>query len=216
MYADLSQLIHKDMLVWTNYPKPEMSDMKTFAKDGYFSDKVCMAIHIGTHVDVPIHFAPGKASVEQVPIGTFFGEAFVLDVPVSKADHQLNNDDFSSALKKLGNPSVKGSILLFATGWDRHLPDEELYLRSCPGFSKELANNLLSLGVKAVGLDTPSLDYYKSPDFGSHKILLGGGLVGFENLKGLSPLANKKVRFYGLPLYLKGASGSPIRALAEY
>lgn len=216
MYTDLSQLIHKDMLVWTNYPQPEHSTMKSFERDGYFSDKICMAIHVGTHVDVPIHFAPGKASVEQVPINTFFGDSLVLDVPVSKPDHELNNDDFKAAVQKLGNPSVKGSILLFATGWDRHLQNEELYLRSCPGFSAELANNLVSQGVKAVGLDTPSLDHYKSPDFGSHKILLGAGLVGFENLKGLAPLANKKVRFYGLPLYLKGASGSPIRALAEY
>lgn len=216
MYTDLSQLIHKDMLVWTNYPQPELTEMRSFEKDGYFSDKICMAIHVGTHVDVPIHFAPGKASVEQVPITTFFGDALVLDVPVSKLHYELNNDDFNAGMKKLGNPGVKGSILLFATGWDRHLPNDEVYLRSCPGFSKELANNLVSLGVKAVGLDTPSLDHYKSPDFGSHKILLGGGLVGFENLKGLAVLANKKVRFYGLPLYLKGASGSPIRALAEY
>lgn len=216
MYTDLSQLIHKDMLVWTNYPQPELTEMRSFEKDGYFSDKICMAIHVGTHVDVPIHFAPGKASVEQVPITTFFGDALVLDVPVSKLHYELNNDDFNAGMKKLGNPGVKGSILLFATGWDRHLPNDEMYLRSCPGFSKELANNLVSLGVKAVGLDTPSLDHYKSPDFGSHKILLGGGLVGFENLKGLAALANKKVRFYGLPLYLKGASGSPIRALAEY
>ncbi len=205
------------MLVWTDYPKPEHSAMRSFEKDGYYSDKICMALHIGTHVDVPVHFAPGKASVEQMPIETFFGDAFVLDVPVTKPDYELNNDDFSSALKKIGNPEVNGSILLFATGWDRHLHNnEEMYLKSCPGFSRELSSNLLSLGVKAVGLDTPSLDYYKSPDFASHKLLLSGGLVGFENLKGLASLANKKIRFYGLPLNLNGASGSPVRAVAEY
>jgi len=215
MYVDLSQLIHRDMLVWTNYPKPEFSEMKTFEKDGYFSDKMCIAIHIGTHVDVPIHYVEGTASVEQIPIEKFFGDALVLDVPITEPDHPINREDFANGLKRFGNPDVRGLTLLFATGWDRHLADEEMYLRSCPGFSKELADELVSLGVKAVGLDTPSLDIYKTTDSMGHRTLLKGGLVGFENLAGISRLAGRKIRFYGLPLRLKGASGSPVRAIAE-
>lgn len=215
MLVDLTQLVHKEMTVWTNYPKPEMTVMKTYEKDGCYSDKICVAIHVGTHVDVPIHFIEGTASVEEIPVGTFFGDALVLDVPVSSPDHKLNMEQFSAAIKRFGSPSVKGTTLLFATGWDRHLGNEEVYLRSCPGFSKELADHLVSLDIKAVGLDTPSLDYYKSPDYVGHKTLLGAGLVGYENLQGISKLAGKKIRFYGLPLKLKGASGSPVRAVAE-
>jgi kynurenine formamidase len=215
LYVDLSQLIHKDMLVWTNYPQPEFSDMKTFAKDGYFSDKMCIAIHVGTHVDVPIHYVEGTASVEQMPVDTFVGDAFVLDVPVMDPDHAINSEEFDRALKALGRPGLKGATLLFATGWDKHLPDKETYLRSCPGFSKELADHLVSLGVKAVGLDTPSLDIYKTTDSPAHRTLLKAGMVGYENLQGITRLVGKKIRFYGLPLKLKGASGSPIRAIAE-
>ena len=216
MYVDLTQLLHKDMIVWTNYPKPELSAMRTFEKEGYFSDKICVAIHTGTHVDVPIHFVPGAASVDQVPVGTFVGDALVLDVSVSSPDYQINTDDLAKALKEFGNVGVKNTTLLFATGWDQHLGNEEMYTRSCPGFSKELAEHLLSLDVKAVGLDTPSLDYYKSPDFAAHRTLLAAGMVGYENLQGISKLAGKKIRLYALPLKIKGASGSPVRAIAEF
>jgi len=216
MYLDLSQLIHKDMLVWTNNPKPELSVFKTFEKDGVLSDKLCVAIHTGTHVDVPIHFVPGTASVEQVPIETFIGDALVLDVPVSSPDYQLNKEDFTRAMKKFGNVSLKGMTLLFATGWDRHLANEEMYLRSCAGIGRELADHLVSLDVKAVGLDTPSLDYYKSPDYSTHRILLGAGMVGYENLLGITKLVDKKIKFYALPMKLKGATGSPVRAIAEF
>lgn len=203
------------MLVWTNYPKPEFSVMKTFEKDGVFSDKMCIAIHVGTHVDVPIHYVEGAASVEQMPVEKFVGDALVLDTPVAEPDHPLNVDDFNGGMRAFGNVDPRGMILLFATGWDRHIATEELYLRSCPGFSKELAERLVSLGVKAVGLDTPSLDIYKTRDSIGHRTLLGGGLVGFENLQGITRLTGRRVRFYGLPLNLRGASGSPIRAVAE-
>lgn len=215
MYVDLSQLIHREMVVWTDYPKPKFSDMKTFEKNGYFSDKMCIAIHVGTHVDVPIHYVEGTASVEQVPVERFYGDALVLDVPVTETNHPISLDEFKAAIRSNGNPEVKGSILLFATGWDRHLGDGELYIRNCPGFSKELADHIVSLGVKAVGMDAPSLDIYKTPDSAGHKTLLGAGLVGFENLLGVTRLVGKRIRFYGLPLKLKGASGSPVRAIAE-
>jgi len=215
LYVDLSQLIHRDMLVWTDYPKPEFSDMKTFGKDGYFSDKMCIAIHVGTHVDVPIHYVDGRASVEQVPVDRFFGDAVVLGVPVTEPDHPINIDEFDEAVRSLGRPELKGSILLFATGWERHVTNADVYVRQCPGFSKELADHLVSLDVKAVGLDAPSLDIYKTPDSAGHKTLLGAGLVGFENLQGITSLVGRRVRFYGFPLRLKGASGSPVRAVAE-
>jgi kynurenine formamidase len=215
LYVDLTQLVHREMIVWTNYPKPDMTVMKTYEKDGCFSDKICVAIHVGTHVDVPIHFIEGAASVEEMPVETFIGDAWVLDVPVLNPDHALDMDDFAPAAKRLGSPDLKGTTLLFSTGWDRHLGNEEMYLRSCPGFSKELADHLVSLDIKAVGLDTPSLDCYKTPDYQGHKTLLGAGLVGYENLQGVSKISGRKVRFYALPLKLKGGSGSPIRAVAE-
>jgi kynurenine formamidase len=215
LYIDLTQLVHKDMIVWTGYPKPEVTPIASFEKDGYSSERVCIAMHTGTHVDAPAHFAPGKASIDEVEVGTFMGDAFVLDTPAPNPDYQVNRDDFDHAVRVFGGVDLRGATLLFATGWDRHLGDEEMYLRRCPGISKELADHLVTLGVKAVGLDTPSLDHYKSPDFATHKTLLPAGMVGFENLTGIARIAGRKIKFYALPIKLKGGSGSPIRAVAE-
>ncbi len=215
MFFDLTQLMHKDMIVWTGYPKPEVTPIATYEKDGYSSERVCVAMHTGTHVDAPSHFGPGKATVDELAVGTFIGDAMVLGTTAPTPDYQINKDDFAKALRAFDNPDLSGATLLFATEWDRHLGNEEMYLRRCPGISKELADHLLSLNVKAVGLDTPSLDHYRSPDFVTHKTLLPAGVVGYENLLGIAQLRGKKVKFYALPLKVKGASGSPIRAVAE-
>jgi kynurenine formamidase len=38
--------------------------------------------------------------------------------------------------------------------------------------------------------------------------------LNIENLGDLSPVAGKRFRFIGLPLRIRGGSGSPIRAVA--
>jgi len=51
-----------------------------------------MLEHYGTHLDAPIHFPPGKTTVDQIPAKQFFGPAVVLDVSAEAgkdADYQM-------------------------------------------------------------------------------------------------------------------------------
>ena len=47
-----------------------------------------------------------------------------------------------------------------------------------------------------------------------HLILLGKGILIMEHLAHLETLPAARFQFIGLPLKLKGATGSPIRAVA--
>ena len=84
-----------------------------------------------------------------------------------------------------------------------------------PGIDPDLANWLVeSRKIKAVGLDTPSLDYGQSKLFKSHQILNEKNILGFENLANLELLPAKGAWVIALPMKIKGGSGGPLRIVA--
>jgi kynurenine formamidase len=42
------------------------------------------------------------------------------------------------------------------------------------------------------------------------------GIVNTENMANLGQLVNQRFQFFGLPLHIKGGTGSPIRAIAWF
>jgi kynurenine formamidase len=85
-----------------------------------------------------------------------------------------------------------------------------------PGISPEAATWLVKTKkAKAVGLDTPSLDYGQSKDFMTHRILLGANIPGFENVANLDQLPYKGFEIIALPMKIGGGSGAPLRIAAS-
>ena len=84
-----------------------------------------------------------------------------------------------------------------------------------PGLDPLLAAWLVkNRNVKAVGLDTPSLDYGQSKNFMAHQELLGADKPGFENLANLDSLPAKGIYVLALPIKIGGGSGGPLRIVA--
>ena len=84
-----------------------------------------------------------------------------------------------------------------------------------PGIDPELAQWLVDKRkVKAVGVDTLSIDYGQSKDFMTHRILLNHSIVAFENLTNLQELPETGAYLVALPMKIKGGSGGPLRAAA--
>ena len=69
--------------------------------------------------------------------------------------------------------------------------------------------------VKALGLDTPSMDYGQSKDFKTHQILLGSNKPGFENVAHLDQLPAKGIYVVALPMKIGKGSGGPLRIIAN-
>ena len=85
-----------------------------------------------------------------------------------------------------------------------------------PGFSKEAAEFLIKQrGVKAVGVDTPSIDHGPSRDFIVHQILGGANVPIFENVAALDRLPAKGATIFAIPMKIKGGSGAPLRIFAQ-
>ena len=102
-------------------------------------------------------------------------------------------------------------FVLFDTGWDRHWGSERYY-REWSWLSPALAERLAAVGLKGVGLDTPSLDLVGGQ--AAHDICAPAGMINIENLANLAALPERGAHLMVLPLKLDGTEASPVRAVA--
>ena len=129
-----------------------------------------------------------------------------------------------------GRKNIKipdGSIILLQTGFSRYFPDKLSYLGTeqrgkdavkllhFPGLSHEASEWLVTnRKINAIGIDTASIDYGQSQEFGSHINLMSENIPAFENLTNLDKLPTKGFNIIALPMKIKGGSGAPLRIVA--
>ena len=194
----------------------------------YAANNFASAEHGGTHVDAPVHFAQGRWSVDQIPLDRLIGEAAVIDVAVAAAtqpDYQVTVADLTAWEQAHG--SLNGTIVLIRSDYSKRWPDAARYLGTAergegavaklhfPGLHPDAAKWLAAnREVKAVGIDTASIDYGQSTLFETHRVLYERNIPGLENLANLDRLPARGATVVALPMKIKGGSGAPLRAIA--
>ncbi|MCL2200968.1 MAG: cyclase family protein [Oscillospiraceae bacterium] len=161
--------------------------------------------HLGTHVDVPLHFIEGGKSTAEIDLSKYCGQAVCLDVPNVRADVVLDFSELFESSKALIRP---GDIIIFHTGWEDKAGTTEYF--EYPEFHPNTGELLTKLGANGIGMDLPSIDYGGS----IHRDLLGRGLSIIESLINLKPLIGKRFYFSAVPLKFEKGDGSPVRAYA--
>jgi kynurenine formamidase len=183
--------------------------------------------HVGTHLDAPFHFAEGKWTTEQVPLSRLIGAGVVIDMrrqAEKNADYMLQVSDVRAWEKSHGQ-IPRGAIVLLYSGWGKFWGDRKRYFGTdepgnvsdlhFPGLSQEAAAFLVSQrNVKAVGIDTPSIDPGPSKDFRAHQTLGAANVAIFENVAALERVPRKGATIYAIPMKIKGGSGAPLRIFA--
>ena len=223
---DLSYAINDKLVPWPGDKRWfEAQVNATVAKNGYFTRSFWMLEHYGTHLDAPIHFPPGKTTVDQIPAKQLFGPAVVLDVraeAAKNADYQALVSHVAEWENKHGRIS-QGSIVLLRTGWASRWPDVQKYRNQdargkmhFPGFSADVARLLIARKVSGIGCDTLSADYGASEDYAVHHSVLGSGLYQLENLSDLSEVPEAGAFLVVAPIKLEGGSGGPVRVFAVW
>jgi kynurenine formamidase len=221
---DLSYAINDKLVPWPGDKKYfEAKINATVEKNGYFTRSFWMLEHYGTHLDAPVHFPPGKATVDQIPPNKFFGPAVLLDVrdeAAKDADYRLPVSKIEKWERAHGR-IPPGAITLLHTGWASRWPDVQKYRNQdqqgkmhFPGYSVEAAKLLIDRGVSGLGCDTLSADYGASEDFSVHHLALGAGLYHLENLSDLSAVPEAGAFLVVAPIKLEGGSGGPVRVFA--
>ena len=221
---DLGYAINGELVPWPGDEKFfEAKVNATAEKNGYFTRSFWMLEHYGTHLDAPIHFPPGKATVDKIPTKQLFGPAVVLDVQpeaAKDADYLLPVARVEGWEKRHGR-IPEGAIVLLRTGWAARWPDAQRYRNQdaqgrmhFPGFSLDAVKVLLERKVSGLGCDTLSADNGASTDFAVHHLALGAGLYQLENLADLSEVPEVGAFLIVAPIKLEGGSGGPVRVFA--
>jgi N-acyl-D-amino-acid deacylase len=222
--VDLSYAINDKLPAWPGDARAFEATVNARAEEaGYFSRSFWMLEHFGTHLDAPIHFPPGKISVEAIPLEQLFGPAVVLDVrsqAAREADYRIGPEGLARWEARHGRVPP-GAIVLARTGWSARWPDEKSYrnmdaqgIMHFPGFSVEAVRLLLERQVSGLGIDTLSVDYGPSQEFEVHRLSHGAGLYHLENLADLSALPEASAFLVVAPIKLEGGSGGPARVFA--
>jgi kynurenine formamidase len=202
-----------------------------FVEQGYYyaAHRFRMAEHGGTHIDAPIHFHADRWTVDEIPLERLVGPAVLVDASdhCSKdPDHRVSVADFAAWEDRHGRIPT-GSIVLIRTGFGRFWPDRRAYLGTdergpsaveklhFPGLHPEAARWLVAeRQIRAVGLDTASIDHGPSKRFEAHRTLFEANVPAFENLDRLDELPPTGFSVVALPIKIRGGSGGPLRAIA--
>ena len=208
---DLTLIISENIPTFPGSPQPSFVQDKNIKNDGYNSELLFLSSHTGTHLDAPYHFQEKGEKIHEISLKRLVSSA-ILVKSRKKGDQPITKTDIQKFEKKHGKiPS--GSTVIFWTGWQKMIKNTSYFIRN-PGLSTAAAKYLVSKKINLVGTDSPSIDLGKDKRFPVHHIFSKNNVLIVENLTNLEKIRSSKFHFVVLPLKLKGATGSPVRAIA--
>lgn len=167
---------------------------------------ITTTVHIGAHTDAPNHYHPDGESIEARPLDIYFGPCQVIDVRAcrkqSPAKKRIMPDDIAGI-------HIDAPRVLFQTD---SFPDPDHWNDDFLALSPELIEYLAAQNVRLVGIDTPSVDPADSKALEAHNAIYKNDLAILEGIV-LTAVDPAIYTLVALPLKIKGADASPVRAV---
>lgn len=199
MHIDLTRLTTHGMPVYPGDTPPKLVEHVHFDQHSCVNHQFEGSMHVGTHMDGPMHMVKGGRKLCDLEVEHFFGAGKLVD---ARGKRVLDVD-----LLENGNIQ-SGDIVLFWTAWSEKFGDES-YFTEFPVLTPALAEKLADLQVKMIGLDSPSPD--REP-YTVHRILLQKEILIVENLMNLAALQGKSFDITALPSKWD-ADSAPVRVI---
>jgi kynurenine formamidase len=160
---------------------------------------------IGTYLDSPFHFYPGKDSIEDLEIDQLVLPGVLVDCTSVQANQPITPE-------VLRDIDIEDKAVLFHTGWSRFWGGND-YAQH-PFLTRSTAEVLRDGGAKMVGVDFLVIDNTRDPERPVHVTLLGQDILIVENLTNLNHLPASGFTFHAVPTKVSGAAAFPVRAYA--
>jgi len=202
---DISVGISSDLPVWPGDPSIEIERISSIEGGGDDNvSRINTCVHVGTHVDAPLHYIEGGASVDTLPLEVLIGRAYVVDLPhADKLDETtLENAHIPPRTRRLLFKTRNSSL------WAR---GEKEFQTDYVGVDSSGAEWLVRKGIQLVGIDYLSIAPYEKT-VEPHRILLEAGMVILEGLN-LSEIHRGRYTLYCFPIKIIGSDGAPARAI---
>jgi len=192
---DITRPLSEDTLIYPGDIRPRFNEIDN---GQYRVTEMTLATHTGTHIDAPSHYLEGGLTVDAIPPERLAGPAQVLDC--SDAEGIIGPGHLAGRLS--------GTRTLLLKTW---FSGRQEFDPGYPGLSLEAAEVLVEAGITCLGTDTPSIEEFNG-DGSVHRLLLGSEMVILELLD-LAAVPEGEYCMAALPLRIKGADGSPVRAI---
>ena len=209
--VDLTLEISNKLPSFPGSPRPQFISWADKKSDGYNLELIFLSSHSGTHLDAPYHFVEKGFSIDKIPLNRLITNAVVCRVKKDPNEPITQRDivDFETRNGMI----YPNMAVVFETEWSKNIAKKDYFTKN-PGLSAAAARYLLKKKVWLVGIDSPSIDMGKDSKFPVHHILLKGEVLILENLCNLSKIPRPYFKLIVFPLKLRGATGSPVRAVA--
>ena len=203
-WIDISLTIETGRIVWPGDPGVEVSKLMQIEKGDICNTSLLTCpVHVGTHVDAPLHFVDGGDGIESLPLYSLAGKAKVFEI-INKTEiplGEIENSDIN-----------EGDIVLFKTINSTVYLKEKSFNEEYVYLSTEAAEYLVMKKIATVGIDYYSIAGVNNNLIECHQVLLGAKVTIIEGLD-LSGISPGEYEFVCLPLKIKGSDGSPARAI---
>ena len=199
---DISPTLHAGIAVWPKDVGFSRQVHHSIAGGANIDlSSMTTTMHVGAHADAPSHYHEEGRSIDAVDLTPYWGICRVIRVQIAPG---------SLILPKhlLGHDSGLPPRVLFATG---SFANPDVFNEDFVAFAAETIDALAKLGVKLVGIDTPSVDPFLSKDLPAHQALMRHGMRNLEGVV-LTGVPAGDYELSALPLKIKGADASPVRA----
>jgi kynurenine formamidase len=218
--VDLSQPLSRESQLHPFFPPTQIlrhilhSDAAP-GRPSFSAEIIVTSNHAATHVDAFGHYDPNGEAIAELPLDTFCGEAICVDIRDYPGGHDVTADEVENAVAASGQELREGDILLFCSDHYNRTAGTPAFLDGFNGISAEAVHWMADRGVKIFGVETISPDLtYLTDEYPTHKACAERKLTHYENLNDLKEVVGRRFEFYGFPLRLETAYGSPVRAVA--
>lgn len=174
--------------------------------------------HTGTHVDALNHMARQYRgqSIDTMPLTVFYTEGICLDLSDKGLRQLIEPADLERALSQADLDIRQGDTVLLYTDHYRRAYSSDNW-HDGPGISTNAARWLGGQKIAAFGVETMAPGVLKVSNKEVHHICGELGFTHYENMINLHLLIGRgRFRFIGLPLRIRGGTGSPVRAVAVF
>jgi len=203
-WIDISLTIETGRIVWPGDPGVEVSQLLQIDKGDICNTSLLTCpVHVGTHVDAPLHFIEGGEGIETLPLNSLAGKAKVIEI--------MNETEIP--LEEIENSEIdEGDIILFKTINSSIYLKEKSFNENYVYLSTAAAEYLAMRKIATVGIDYYSIAGVNNNLVECHQVLLGAKVTIIEGLD-LSMISPGEYEFICLPIKIKGSDGSPARAI---
>jgi kynurenine formamidase len=232
-FVDLTHAFDSDIPHWPGFPPSERVVLYSHEEDegtlgtGFFAEQFTHVGQWGTHVDAPIHFAPGGRTLDEIPVSEMFLPLVLIDVHTQVAanpDYTITLNDVHQWEMKYGS-IPNGAFVVMRSDWSNRWPDQDA-MRNLdeegtahyPGWSREVLEFLINQRrITAIGHETLDTDpgiATSQNDYSLETYLLSNDRYQIELLNNLDQLPEfGAVAVVAFPKP-KAGSGFPARVFA--